>query len=127
MPTQSAGVRKSKVLEMALVFDAQAHHPDDLSHDTLMGLQELDSHLAIFEKTAIRSKDPSTSDSLSDVLSDDLNTIEVTPISHFNEKQDINAHRKAPTSASPRRSIKHGASKSNGISKYATPSGTKRN
>jgi hypothetical protein len=125
--TQSDGVKRSKVPEMALAFDAQAHHPDDLNHDTLMGLQELDSHLSIFEKTAVHSRDLSTSDSLSDVLSDDFNTIEVTPIAHFNEQRNIDSYRKASAPASPRRSTKHVALKSNGISKYATPSAITRN
>ncbi|KAI9736912.1 MAG: hypothetical protein M1818_005963 [Claussenomyces sp. TS43310] len=34
---------------MALAFDTHGHTSEDLGHDTLMGLQELDSHLSIFE------------------------------------------------------------------------------
>lgn len=32
-------------------MDTQISQQDDLGHDTLMGFQELDSHLAIFEST----------------------------------------------------------------------------
>lgn len=35
-------------------MDAQISQQDDLGHDTLMGFQELDSHLAIFESTENR-------------------------------------------------------------------------
>jgi len=36
---------------MAATLDSHMSQQDDLSHDTLMGLQELDSHLAIFESS----------------------------------------------------------------------------
>jgi hypothetical protein len=111
---QSTGVKNSKVHDMALAYGAQTHHPDDLNHDTLMGLQELE---AIFEKTA---KDPSSSDSLSDVLSDDFNSIEVIPITHFNEQKDVGSYPKNSTPTYSK-SSKRGAPKYNGISKYAIP------
>jgi hypothetical protein len=37
--------------KMATTMDTQITQQDDLGHDTLMGLQELDSHLSIFEST----------------------------------------------------------------------------
>jgi hypothetical protein len=61
----SAESIRSEVPKMALAFDSQLHHEDDLGHDTLMGFQELDSHLAIFEETAAPA-------SLSDISSDDF-------------------------------------------------------
>lgn len=36
---------------MAITMDTQIPHQDDLNHDTLMGLQELDSHLSVFESS----------------------------------------------------------------------------
>jgi hypothetical protein len=62
--TQPAQIIKSEASKMTLAFDSQIHQ-DDLGHDTLMGLQELDSQLAIFEENAARS-------SLSDISSDDF-------------------------------------------------------
>lgn len=69
MSTQSTRIIKSKIPEMAVAFDAQIHHQDDLGHDTLMGLQELDSQLAMFENSADPGKGSSTPNSLSDILS----------------------------------------------------------
>lgn len=40
-----------RTLDMEIAMDAQISQQDDLGHDTLMGFQELDSHLAIFEST----------------------------------------------------------------------------
>lgn len=37
---------------MSLTIDAQVQLTDDFGQDTLMGLQELDSQLAIFEESA---------------------------------------------------------------------------
>lgn len=37
---------------MSLTIDAQVQLADDFGQDTLMGLQELDSQLAIFEESA---------------------------------------------------------------------------
>lgn len=87
---------------MALAFDPQIHHQDDLGHDTLMGLQELDSHLAIFEETAAPA-------SLSDSSSDDFHdATDSTSSNNFNGKVEPAAiHRKVV--------------EANGASKYAYP------
>jgi len=52
--------------KMSVAFGSHGQSQDDLGHDTLMGLQELDSHLSIFEET----EDPGLESSLSDVLLD---------------------------------------------------------
>jgi hypothetical protein len=75
----SAEFIRSEVPKMALAFDSQLHPQDDLGHDTLMGLQELDSHLAIFEETAAPA-------SLSDISSDDFrDSTDLTSGTQFNE------------------------------------------
>lgn len=48
--------------DMALAFETQASTHDDLGHDTLMGLQELDSHLTLFEDLVDTSTDASMLD-----------------------------------------------------------------
>jgi hypothetical protein len=55
---------------MSLTLDAQVQLGDDFGQDTLMGLQELDSQLAIFEESADLSHGvsaTSTSDPTSDI------------------------------------------------------------
>src|SRR5690349_9729235 len=55
---------------MSLTLDAQAQLGDDFGQDTLMGLQELDSQLAIFEESSDlsnRTSAVSTSDITSDI------------------------------------------------------------
>lgn len=82
---------KSQLPKMALSFEAQVRHQDDISHDTLMGLQELDSHLAIFEGGATPGKGSSTSGPPSDIVSDDLHiSIDIPFNNHLNgpERQD---------------------------------------
>lgn len=75
----SAEFIRSEVPKMALAFGSQLHPQDDLGHDTLMGLQELDSHLAIFEETAAPA-------SLSDISSDDFrDSTDLTSGTQFNE------------------------------------------
>jgi hypothetical protein len=95
---------------MALAFDPQIHHQDDLGHDTLMGLQELDSHLAIFEETAAPA---SQSDSSSDDFHD---ATDLTSSNHSHEPDSNNFNTKAETTAIPRKVIE-----ANGTSKYAYP------
>jgi hypothetical protein len=64
---------------MALAFDSQIHQ-DDLGHDTLMGLQELDSHLAIFEETVAQaSPSESSSDDFCDATEFAQSTQQQTP------------------------------------------------
>ncbi|TEY37424.1 hypothetical protein BOTCAL_0519g00030 [Botryotinia calthae] len=64
---------------MATTMDAQISQQDDLGHDTLMGFQELDSHLAIFESTENR-KDSSTPGTISTPGFDaTIDTIESQP------------------------------------------------
>ena len=71
---QASKVTKFKVSEMAATMDTQISQHDDLTQDTLMGLQELDSHLAIFESSN-QGKDPSTPGAISDSPFDDpINT-----------------------------------------------------
>ncbi len=98
--------------KMALAFDSQIHHQDDLGHDTLMGLQELDSTLAIFEETADRA---SPSDNVSDVIRDS------TPSTHTNEVKSSDFHLKSESGNVP-----CSGSEASGISKYACP-GAARN
>lgn len=63
------GSAKSENLSMTLALDAQVQLGDDFGQDTLMGLQELDSQLSIFEKSADIPNGFSTT-SVSDVASD---------------------------------------------------------
>ncbi|KAK6591276.1 Lysine-specific histone demethylase 1A [Botrytis cinerea] len=64
---------------MATTMDAQISQQDDLGHDTLMGFQELDSHLAIFESTENR-RDSSTPGTISTPGFDaTIDTIESQP------------------------------------------------
>jgi lysine-specific histone demethylase 1 len=95
---------------MALTFDPQIHHQDDLGHDTLMGLQELDSHLAIFEETAAPA-------SLSDSSSDDFHdATDLTSSNHSHESESNNFNSKVEPAA-----IYHKVVEANGTSKYAHP------
>jgi lysine-specific histone demethylase 1 len=95
---------------MALAFESQLHHQDDLGHDTLMGMQELDSHLAIFEETAAPA-------SLSDGSSDDFHdTTDMTSSNHLHEVERNNLKPKVETAATPRNIVE-----ANGTSKYAYP------
>ena len=95
---------------MALAFDPQIHHQDDLGHDTLMGLQELDSHLAIFEETAATA-------SLSDSSSDDFHdATDLTSSNHSHESESNNFNAKVEPAAIHRKVVE-----ANGISKYAYP------
>ncbi|CAD6453675.1 63333da9-16e2-43e3-bf03-b0f0b507a7aa [Sclerotinia trifoliorum] len=65
--------------DMATTMDAQISQQDDLGHDTLMGFQELDSHLAIFESTE-NARDSSTPDTISTPGFDPtIDTIESQP------------------------------------------------
>src|SRR5271169_1470231 len=108
--TQSSPNTKSKVPEMALAFDSQIHHHDDLGHDTLMGLQELDSHLAIFEETAAPA-------SLSDSSSDDFHdATDLTSSNHSHESESNNFNAKVEPAAIPCKVIE-----ANGTPKYAYP------
>jgi hypothetical protein len=95
---------------MALAFDPQIHHQDDLSHDTLMGLQELDSHLAIFEETAAP---PSPSDSSSDDFHD---ATDLTSSNHSHELESNNFNEKVEPQLIHRKVVE-----ANGTSKYAYP------
>jgi hypothetical protein len=95
---------------MALAFDPQIHHQDDLGHDTLMGLQELDSHLAIFEETAAAA-------SLSDSSSDDFHdATDLTSSNHSHEPESNNFNAKVEPAA-----MHHKVVEANGPSKYAYP------
>ena len=71
--TGSPNFRKLNLTEMAATMDNQMQ--DDLSHDTLMGLQELDSHLAIFET----GPDRETSTPMSSVTFDETVKIPEPP------------------------------------------------
>lgn len=104
---QSSQFAKTKVPRMALAFDSQLHHQDDLGHDTLMGLQELDS---IFEETAAPT-------SLSDGSSDDFHDApDMTSRNHSHEAERNNFKTKVETVALPRNIVE-----ANGTSKYAYP------
>lgn len=95
---------------MSLSFDPQIHHQDDLGHDTLMGLQELDSHLAIFEETAAPA-------SISDSSSDDFHdATDLTSSNHSHDSESNNFNAMADTLAIPRK-----VNEAHGTSKYAYP------
>src|SRR5277367_3127245 len=92
---QSSQFAKTKVPRMALAFDSQMRHQDDLGHDTLMGLQELDSHLAIFEETAAPA-------SLSEGSSDDFHdATDLTSSNHSHESESNNFNAKVEPAAIP--------------------------
>jgi hypothetical protein len=70
---QSAKVTRPKVSEMAATMDTQMPLRDDLN---LMGMQELDSHLSIFESSN-GGRDSSTPGALSNSpFGDSINTVE---------------------------------------------------
>lgn len=107
----SAEFIRSEVPKMALAFDSQLHPQDDLGHDTLMGLQELDSHLAIFEETAAPA-------SLSDISSDDFrDSTDLTSGIQFNEAHSNEFLPKVETVPMPSKVIE-----AIDVSKYAHPS-----
>lgn len=100
--------------KMATAMDTQITQQDDLGHDTLMGLQELDSHLSIFESTET-GLDASTPGAIStpafdtaiDTIEDSSNTIVVeSPIEY--QHSDIK----------PRAKPKESKPVSNVINKY---------
>ncbi|KAL3419012.1 flavin containing amine oxidoreductase [Phlyctema vagabunda] len=63
---------------MATTLDTQSHQ-DSLSHDTLMGLQELDSHLSMFD-TSNLGRESSTPDAISNsAFEDAIKTVEGPP------------------------------------------------
>lgn len=59
---------KSQNPDMALTLDPQVSLGDDFGQDTLMGLQELDSQLSIFEDASDTPTGLSSADSVSDVI-----------------------------------------------------------
>lgn len=58
--TPPSQISRIKVSDMATTLDNQMSQPHDLSHDTLMGLEELDSHLGIFEPSPNPAREAST-------------------------------------------------------------------
>ena len=60
-------VKRLKVSNMATMMEAQLPHQDD----TLMGLQELDSHLAMFDSSDM-GRESSTPGAMSTIASDEL-------------------------------------------------------
>lgn len=50
MSKDSASTSRSPPSGMSMTFDVRAHTGDDFSQENLMGLQELDSHLALYEQ-----------------------------------------------------------------------------
>jgi hypothetical protein len=73
---QSAKVTRPKCSEMAAMMDTQMPLRDDLN---LMGLQELDSHLSIFESSN-GGRDSSTPGAMSKILSPQMSN-NVKPLS----------------------------------------------
>jgi hypothetical protein len=119
----SSETTKSQMSKMALAFDTQAHHQDDISHDTLMGLQELDSHLAIFEGSSTPAKGSSTSGALSDIISDDIHiSVDVPSNHHINDtrRQDTIVITDNASLLSMNGRVK-AVKVSDGLSKYAIP------
>lgn len=65
---------------MAATLDNQLSQQHDLSHDTLMGLEELDSHLGMFEPSLDSTRDSSTPGAASTSPTDEhMNSFEHTP------------------------------------------------
>lgn len=96
---------KSTVPKMAATMDAQILPLDDLSQDTLMGLQELDSHLAIFD-CSVLSRDSSTPGAISEsVFNDAVDSNEKA--SHMVNIKSLGRHysRQVPYEASPRAKV----------------------
>lgn len=87
---------------MALAFDSQANGQDDFSHDTLMGLQELDSHLAIFEDSPppssgrLQSVTESASENPSEAFFD---TVEDNADAHFESENSSVSYARVDSSA----------------------------
>lgn len=107
---QLSKLAQTKFPRMALAFHSQVHHQDDLGHDTLMGLQELDSHLTVFEETV---PPINISDSSSDDFQD---ATDMTSSNHSHEKETNNFNTKVEISTTPRNVIE-----ANGNSMYASP------
>ena len=79
-------VSQSQLSKLNMALDSQFPQQDDISHDTLMGLQELDSHLAIFDGSNIPGKGPSAASQFSDIASDDFLMLDdVDPTAQLDE------------------------------------------
>ena len=64
-PTHFPRASIIRVSDMAATLDNQLSQQHDLSHDTLMGLEELDSHLGMFEPSLDLARESSTPDAIS--------------------------------------------------------------
>lgn len=115
---ESSGSSKSQKLSMALTIDNQVQIGDDFGQDTLMGLQELDSQLAIFEGSADMPNGASTTDSVSDIISDlPQNSHDVQPRIQVQESNIINLFSKVESASLPSRTLQWEV-KSNGTLMY---------
>jgi hypothetical protein len=96
---QSAKVTRPKVAEMAATMDTQMPLRDDLN---LMGLQELDSHLSIFESSN-GGRDSSTPGAMSNSpFGDSINTAEQQLHTIIVESPGENIPYKSPFGPGPR-------------------------
>lgn len=75
LPPQNLAKPEPESEKMALAYDAQIPPHEDLGQDTLMGLQELDSQMTIFEE----SKKPDTDVTRSGQLSGGASNSSYTP------------------------------------------------
>lgn len=68
--------KQIKFQNMATTLDTQIPHHENLNHDTLMGLQELDSHLSMFD-TSNLGRESSTPGAMSNsAFEDAIKTVE---------------------------------------------------
>lgn len=103
---ESSGSSRSQKSSMALTIDTQVQIGDDFGQDTLMGLQELDSQLAIFEGSADTPNGVSTTDSVSDITSDlPQNSHDVQPRIQIHESNIINTLSKVESASLPSRNL----------------------
>lgn len=123
----SSRITKSQDQNMALVFDTQSGDQDDLGHDTLMGLQELDSHLSIFETPADRQNGSTTPASSSDFASDhSYNASNLMPSIAVDEVSSKAIVTNIAIPSPPYVDI-NGKTKANGPAQYAYPTFFKLN
>ena len=107
---------------MAATLDNQLSQQHDLSHDTLMGLDELDSHLGMFEPSLDSARQSSTPDarsmspidgSISSFDQASQTIIVDAPIESYSRK-----HQSTASSSESRAKPGDGKTMSTGVSQY---------
>lgn len=107
---------------MAATLDNQLSQQHDLSHDTLMGLEELDSHLGMFEPSPDSGRESSTPCAISMSLIDDsMDNFEQAAQTIIVDAPGDHYPRKYQSTASSTESRSHPTNRMNmsaGISQY---------